>query len=79
MVGRYYSASILSDEIYTSWLKFCFNDKFVKTFGEEQILPIVPRPVLECVLIDFFFEFIEKIIYRIYRKIAVDKFDKRIR
>jgi hypothetical protein len=31
---------------------------------------------LECVLIEIFIEFIENIIYRIYRKIAVDKFDK---
>jgi hypothetical protein len=33
-------------------------------------LPIV----IECVLIEKFIEFIENIIYRIYRKIAVDKY-----
>jgi hypothetical protein len=37
---------------------------------------------VECALIEKFIEFIEIIIYQIYRKIAVDKFDnfdKRIR
>jgi hypothetical protein len=34
------------------------------------------RSRVECVLIEKNIEFIENIIYRIYRKIAVDKFDK---
>jgi protein DGCR14 len=47
------------------------------TWGEVESTPYRLEG-REYVLIKKFIEFIEKIFYRIYRKIAVDKFDKRI-